>query len=350
MKKCITILIYLMSTMSVVVAQDIHFSQYNYTPLLMNPALTGALDGSQRVMINYKNQWSSIANPYETYTFCGDIGLYRKADRKKYVGLGVILFSDMAGDTRFGTTQASFSASYHLPVSPHSIISTGFQAGIAQRSLSGNDLRWDNQYDKDMGYNSSMSSFEPGKMKSMFFGDYAAGFRWNYSTDANQQDINKVIKTNLGMAFYHINQPKINFYDMVEEKTLIKLVAHGDLSLPLNQFDNTVLQPSFLLLKQGASTELIAGSMVRRSLKKQTKSSGKIIEAAVSLGAYYRLKDALIISTVIEYDNFTLGLSYDINTSGLKAASNNWGGPEISIRFINPGLFNKLKRKYRVSF
>jgi len=349
MRKRITILIYLLNTMSVVVAQDIHFSQYNYTPLLTNPALTGAFDGSQRVMINYKNQWGSIANPYETYTFCGDMGLYRKADRKNYFGVGVILFSDMAGDTKFGTTQASFSASYHVAVSPHSIISTGFQAGVAQRSLGGDELRWDNQYDKDMGYNSSMLSHEPGNMKSMFFGDYSAGFRWNYTTDGNEKDINKVIKTNLGMAFYHINQPKINFYDMVEEKTHMKLVLHGDLSLPLNQFDNTVLQPSYFFIKQGPSMEFLFGTMARYSLDQKLYYRSKNIEAAISIGTFYRLRDALVIATLIEYDHFTLGLSYDINLSGLRTASKSRGGPEISLRFINPGSVLS-KRKYRVSF
>jgi hypothetical protein len=36
----------------------------------------------------------------------------------------------------------------------------------------------------------------------------------------------------------------------------------------------------------------------------------------------------------MDYANFTLGISYDINTSGLKPASNSQGGLEISLSYI----------------
>jgi len=38
-------------------AQDVHFSQSNMTPLLVNPALTGVYGGTHRAFLNYKNQW-----------------------------------------------------------------------------------------------------------------------------------------------------------------------------------------------------------------------------------------------------------------------------------------------------
>jgi len=44
---------------SVLSAQDLHFSQFMQTPLLINPAHTGFIpDGDYRVGVNYRNQWA----------------------------------------------------------------------------------------------------------------------------------------------------------------------------------------------------------------------------------------------------------------------------------------------------
>lgn len=41
----------------------------------------------------------------------------------------------------------------------------------------------------------------------------------------------------------------------------------------------------------------------------------------------------------LEIASFSLGFAYDLNVSGLTAATNGNGGPEIFIRFINPNPF-----------
>ncbi len=47
-------------------AQDIHFSQFNETPVLLNPAMScTAFD--TRIIANYRNQWASVTSPFQTY-------------------------------------------------------------------------------------------------------------------------------------------------------------------------------------------------------------------------------------------------------------------------------------------
>ena len=55
--KLLTILIITLVIGSELKAQDIHFSQFYNAPLTVNPALTGRIPGSYRVVINYRNQW-----------------------------------------------------------------------------------------------------------------------------------------------------------------------------------------------------------------------------------------------------------------------------------------------------
>ena len=43
-------------------AQDIHFSQFNETPVILNPALSCTAYDT-RIIANYKNQWGSVSSP-----------------------------------------------------------------------------------------------------------------------------------------------------------------------------------------------------------------------------------------------------------------------------------------------
>jgi hypothetical protein len=47
-------------------AQDIHFSQFYNTPILVNPAFTGFINGNYRFAALYRNQWASVTVPYQT--------------------------------------------------------------------------------------------------------------------------------------------------------------------------------------------------------------------------------------------------------------------------------------------
>ena len=79
MKKIIIFcVISIISGISVISGQDIHFSQFNNTPLIINPALTGVFNGNHRVFLNYKDQWRSIGAPYKTYAISYDVVLFKE--------------------------------------------------------------------------------------------------------------------------------------------------------------------------------------------------------------------------------------------------------------------------------
>ena len=62
MKKHLYIIALFISSLSF--SQDIHFSQYNFSPLTLNPALTAAYKDIE-VTLQYKDQWHSL-NAYRT--------------------------------------------------------------------------------------------------------------------------------------------------------------------------------------------------------------------------------------------------------------------------------------------
>ena len=76
MKKPLAILI-LLTTLTTVGAQDIHFSQVDANPLLLNPAYAGFYDGAGRFGIIYRNQWASVSIPFQTFAITGEMALWR---------------------------------------------------------------------------------------------------------------------------------------------------------------------------------------------------------------------------------------------------------------------------------
>ncbi|MCX7955114.1 MAG: type IX secretion system membrane protein PorP/SprF, partial [Bacteroidales bacterium] len=63
-----------------------------------------------------------------------------------------------------------------------------------------------------------------------------------------------------------------------------------------------------------------------------------------TIGGYYRVGDALVLLTQLDWDQFSLGLSYDVNLSDLTKATNSFGAFEVTVKFvpIKPTTSNKL--------
>lgn len=314
-----------------VMAQDVHFSQFSQTPLLVNPALTGFFDGDIRVQLNYRNQWKSVGVPFTTYAISYDMAILKKKWDHSYLGLGFYALSDKAGDTQFGTTQFNLSVSGVVVVNEANKLSVGLQGGFAQRSLNSSVLEWGNQLENGV-YDPSLATGESGDLNPYFYEDFSAGISWNYQ-------LSERLMTNAGVAVYHLNKPVQKFAVSSVERLYSKLVVHLDGHIGIKS-TNWAFRPSVLFLNQGPSNEINLGMMVRYQIVEGSKYTGHIKETALSLGGYYRNGDSFIPTILIEVANYALGISYDINVSGLATVSKGRGGIEISLRFINP---NPLK-------
>ena len=96
--------------------------------------------------------------------------------------------------------------------------------------------------------------------------------------------------------------------------------------------------PSMLILVQGPSFEINQGAFARFQI---TENRSKDL-MAYNIGIWLResrasgsafLFDAVNIVTKLEFNQYTIGLSYDINISGLAATTQLKGGPELSFSY-----------------
>lgn len=319
-----------------VFAQDAHFSQFYNTPLLISPAYTGNADGNIRGFMNYRTQWASLAVPYKTFAASLEYAVRNK--KKSYLGLGAFFLNDKVGDFELATNEFTFSVAAGHYLNEKNKIVVGIQTGICQKSIKSENFKWGNQYN-GLAYDPSISASESFFLNKISYSNLSAGIAWDYDLNEGSGGIyslkNYKLRTNLALGVYHVNRPNISFYKNMEDRLYQKYIVHASASRGI-QNTNIFFLPSIIMLKQGSAKETIAGMQVRYILKQGTNYTGFTNGNAVSFGAYYRYKDALIVTTQIEIAQYSLGISYDINISPLSVSSYGRGGVEFTLKYVNP--------------
>ncbi len=318
-------------------AQDIHFSQYYMSPLTQNPAMAGA-NYDMQALVNYKDQWQSISTPYKTMAGSFDMRFNKKNPKKGFLAAGINLYNDRAGDSKMGIMQANLNVAYHVRLNEYNTLGTGLQGGFVQRSINYTALQWGSQYDGNV-YNSALPTGERQGSSSITYPEMGGGVVWSYNNTSGARNVtdNHDLKANLGVSVFHPQQPMYSFYKG-NEKLHTKFVVHGNalISLPNS---NMAFVPGFMYYRQGPAQEIYAGTLIRYKLQQDSKYTGIKKGAAISIGALLIAKDAVVEAFLLEYSSYAFGVSYDLNTSGLRNVSTGRGGLEISLRFVTPNPF-----------
>lgn len=312
-------------------AQDPHFSQYMQSPLLQNPSLAGHFNGDFRAGINYRDQWRSISEPFTTIMAYAD-GRLGRGQNSQFSGGAYVLF-DKAGSSLFRQTMAGVDFAAAIKISEHSTLSAGLSAGIFNQSVDPNALIWDSQYD-GMQYDPSLPTNEAFSAISITKPDFSAGINYYFNQGSSNPFLNDGFRMDLGLAYHHVNRPE-GISTIWDEKLYGKLVANANFSIGLGG-SNTALQPGLLLMIQGKSQMIMPGLMIRYLLKEQSRYTGFVKSVAFSLGGHYRVGDAIVLAALMEFANYAIGFSYDVNASGLTKASSSVGALEFSLRFMTP--------------
>lgn len=301
-------------------AQDIHYSQFNASPQNLNPAQTGLFDGDWRFVGNYRSQWSVIPVPYRTFSIAADTRLKTKLEND-VPAVGLQVNTDKSGDSKFTTTQIFVSGAYVKKLNKDSthFVSLGVQPGVTTKSFNVTALTFDNQYDGD-AYDASLASGENFPKTRMTYLDLGAGL--GYLWRKNHRTL-----VNVGVSTLHLNRPKQSFFNNDDIRLDMKTCLSGMAEFPIAaQLD---LLPSVMYQRQGKFQETVFGLFGKYHLKPVNGMT-----TAVSLGGFYRMKDAFILVANMDYKNFNVGVSYDVNTSKLIEATNRRGGFEISVIYI----------------
>ncbi len=304
-------------------AQDIHFSQYNASPLTLNPALTGNFNCNFRAGINYRNQWASVASPYVTYSGFYDMPLssVKGFDENDQIGVGVYLFNDRSGEGIMTNFQAVLTGAYHkaLGANAQHRLSLGVGLGFMQKRLDESKLIWGSQWTGD-GFDPTQTSGENFANGSSF-GNFNLDLGLMFKSSALDGDL----VYEAGGTIFHLTTPNESFLAGTSDNQLdMRYLGHARaIYMATDKFS---LMPSFLYMNQSKAKEIVAGADFGYLI------NGGGFQGTASVGAHYRFDDAVIAAVALEYQNFRFGFSYDITTSSLTDAVNGGvGGFELSL-------------------
>jgi type IX secretion system PorP/SprF family membrane protein len=321
----------LMLMCSSLLAQDLHFSNTEYSPLILNPALAGANSGFQ-ANLNHRIQWRNLGDSYRSMAASFDARISRgNSNKSNVLALGLNFFNDKAGYLGITSNNIALSLANHFKIDNRNKFSLALNAGYCQRSIQSADGIWASQYN-GVQYDAGISSGENFNNQSFGYFDAGAGILYTYNRKIKGVSRNSYQRVNIGLAAFHLNRPNFSFVEIENERLLVRYSAFIDAEISIEGTDGVIL-PSAFFHRQGSFSEYLVGAYYKYKLNSGSNYTGFEKPFSFSLGVFGRLKDAFIAKMILEWDQFSVGYSYDFTLSGLSKNSNGLGASEIFVRF-----------------
>ncbi len=302
--------------------QDLHFTQFDFSPVFLNPANTGQFEGDWRLAGNYRSQWSNLAKGFQTASVSFDKQFYLVGQR---IGAGILFVNDESGSKGLYSNKLFASFSYGREIY-NTFISLGLQAGLAT-------LTYSNEYSLPSNWDYSTGGFNPTQdSKSAFYPDVNLGMfiRRSFS----------IFEPIVGASVSHINMPNHSLLDK-KEKVPLSTTVHA--SFRTNFSDEVYLTPKLLMRGNSKSSLTIVGADLGYNFLGNRSSVKRIFcgfYARNGLTSELESFDAQVGTTVGRID---IAVSYDMNVSNLSKSVGKMGAFEIS--FIYNSLSTVLNGK-----
>lgn len=296
-------------------AQDVHLSQYDASPIMLNPALTGMKKDMQYRFVNqYRNQWDALTKK----SFISSALSYDMPLKEKW-GAGAYILNDNSSHT-FNSFSFVLSGAHDITPANQDKqhLYVGLQAGIIFKSIRRSNFTFDQQYTQGT-FDNDLSSGENLETAKRLMPEVNFGFGY-YNTNESSK-----FNPYVGIAISHCTYPKENFITESEASHLpLKDVLYG--GSKINISDKITLDPNLMLMKQRNAWEINLG----------TSAYYKLESSDFNLfgGLNYRWKDAVVGHIGLFYKNFIYSVSYDMNVSALHLYSNYKGGFEFYVTFF----------------
>ncbi|MGB0915729.1 MAG: PorP/SprF family type IX secretion system membrane protein, partial [Crocinitomicaceae bacterium] len=258
--------------------------------------------GCPRFAVNYRNEWPSLSGNYVTYSVSYDH--YFKNIKS---GIGVIATHDQQGQGTIYTSSLGLVYSYHLKVNRKFSLMFGAKAAMTNKYLDWDKLTFGDMIDPRRGFIYQTGDVPRGPESGRFFFDASAGMV-GYSKNFF-----------FGVAVNHLNMPDESMIEG-ESRLPMRFTGHVGAEIKLgknSQYNNvTSIMPNVIYQYQNGFQELSLGTYVKYGV--------------FNVGAWYRNRDAFILSIGINTGNFKIGYSYDVTVSKLNNGVSG-GSHEISL-------------------
>ncbi|MBN9296186.1 MAG: PorP/SprF family type IX secretion system membrane protein [Filimonas sp.] len=303
-------------------AQDLTFSQFYEKPLLRNPALAGVFDGDIRISGIYRNQWQSVTVPYQTGAMSVEVK-FPLPQWEDWITVGLQATHDVAGDIKLKRTQLLPVVNYHKSLSGNAddYLSLAFMAGPVNSQFDPTLLKMDDQF-QNGSFNPNAPTQQVFDRTGFSYWDASAGVTYSSGFGENSRFY-------IGGALFHFNKPKVAFYTSNSNVILNhKLVFNAGATIPTSDINRIQAYADYFI--QGGNRQFLGGLLYGMDLA-QNYDDEKAF--SLYLGGLFRWNDAIIPVVKMDFYDLSVGISYDVNLSKLKTASQMRGGFEITASY-----------------
>jgi type IX secretion system PorP/SprF family membrane protein len=310
------LLVFLMAMPFVLSAQDIHFTQFTYAPLSVNPAQAGLFEGTYRIGGLYRSQWNSgVKNGYQTPVLFVDLPIkgFRKQD---WIGVGVNFARDAAGIAALTNTGVGINAAYHIGMDAkmQNVLSIGAAYGFMQRTVDRDKLKFQ---DGIIG-NGTSRDLTNIDAQGVSYSDVNVG--------ANlRSKMSKTSTLNIGLSMEHVIKPKDNLITPTASRLPSRLNIYATVDAAINK--RFSIFPALIFRTAAGTSETMVQAVggIKLDPKKNLMVRG---------GLGYRFGDALQVLAGVDFGDIRVGASYDYTTSTLRSNTNAQDGFEIAVSYI----------------
>ncbi len=341
LRKTLLFVVVALATSHAMQGQDLHNTLFYMNPLHMNPAFSGAFEGTFRIGGIYRDQARTVVtNAYSTPTIYGDAPILM-IGKRHWIGVGMLVFQDQAGDGKLRTTAGQLSGAFHysLDKKSNNVLALGVQWGRATRSLEDfNAFRWG-----DLIAQEQAGEFNPATLDAL-----ATQGGGGTNPETSYQDINvglllrstvsKTTNYNVGISMRHLTTPGRDFnFGNSSIDLPMRFTAHAQLNTELNDKWSLTPEVYFSNISPASQVQLHgwAGYKLKPKGDKEVKVNG---------GLGYRFGDSAQLLLGIDYGDLRAQLGYDFTLSQLREANDRQGGFEIAIVYIGK-IFKKPEVK-----
>ena len=320
----ITCLVILSFSAKVVFSQDMHFNPVGTAPLYINPAFTGMFAGNLRISALYENQWGNISTPYITYGLSADMPLLTTRGGS-YVGAGIQIIKDQAGDGSASNFNGLASVAYHQLFGKANSdynydLSIGLQGGYSQKSVDLTTLYFGNQFNNPIYSPYSNYHFDLGNSVNYYTINTGISF---------SQSVGSKFNYTVGLAANNLNQPKD-----ATEKTQNEYVGNNfgytaTIGANIALANRLMMRPAILFQFGNSYSchDFIGGTELQYTL---ANGSQHLFFKNLFIGAWYRSGDYYSITAGSQfYKTFRLAVDFDF--SAQTAGS---GGMQLQLQYV----------------
>jgi type IX secretion system PorP/SprF family membrane protein len=293
------------------------------SPLTLNPANTGAFEGTFRIGGIFRDQWYSfIPREFTTPSFYLDAPVITGFGKRDWVGVGLNVYQDQVGSGNLRRGSVLFSAAYHLSLDKKgkTFLTLGGQGGYVQRRFDNMslDVRFEDELDLGGGMGVGNSADRNRIGENAQYVDVNAGLMLRHT-------FTETMNFSLGVSAQHLTQPRYNLITSGIERLPIRFQAHAQFTSDLGE--KWMIAPTAFYSIMSPASEIAAQAWGGRYL-------GETRDMLLRFGAGYRVGDAAELLLGFDYKGLQAGLSYDLNVSQLSDASNFQGGFELAVSYI----------------